>query len=328
MRSSIPLVVLIALATGLAGPGCRAPGARPARVLELNRDVADSGPRLLVVVAHPDDEIAFAGTLYKTASLLGGACDLLVITNGEGGFKYSTLAERVYGLELTDEAVGRRELPRIRQRELAAGCKLLGLRRLYWLGEQDLRYTQDPEEVLGPGSPWDLARVRAELRRVLARGDYSFVLTLPPSAETHGHHKAATILALEAAAELEPARRPVVLCAVGGAADEACEPPPELPGRPQTRLRSTRPLVFDRGQKFGYRQQLDYRIVANWAIAEHKSQGTMQLLMNQGEREHYFVFDLSPPDAEARAARLFEALQAPQYPAREYGASAGVPVSR
>ena len=68
-----------------------------------------------VVAPHPDDEIAFAGALYKTSTLLDGRCDVAGITNGEGGFKYSTLAERIYGLELTDEV-------RTRASRLAETC--------------------------------------------------------------------------------------------------------------------------------------------------------------------------------------------------------------
>ena len=133
---------------------------------------------MLCIVAHPDDEIAFAGTLYKTSTHLDGVADLAVITNGEGGFKYSTLGENLYGLELTDAAVGRAHLPRIRQAELVAGCRWLGVHRIHFLGERDHRYTQDPDEVLADDAGvWDLERVRARLDLLLAAGDYDFVLT-------------------------------------------------------------------------------------------------------------------------------------------------------
>src|SRR6266513_5463315 len=64
-------------------------------------------PRVLIVVAHPDDESCFAATVYEIAHNLGGTVDQLVITNGEGGYRYSLLAESYYGVKLTDEAVGR-----------------------------------------------------------------------------------------------------------------------------------------------------------------------------------------------------------------------------
>jgi LmbE family N-acetylglucosaminyl deacetylase len=283
------------------------------------------GPRILCVVAHPDDEIAFAGTLYKTATLLGGQCDVVAVTNGEGGFKYATLAEPVYGVELTDEAVGRAELPDIRRRELLASCEVLGVSNLFLLGQTDHRYTQDPMEVLATNANvWDLKQVEEALVEILRAGDYGFVLTLAPTDGTHGHHKAATILALRSALQLPPEERPVLMCARTSTPDEPLQAFAGLDGFPITIPRPGPKLEFDRTQSFGYRGRLDYRVVVNWAIAEHRSQGTMQLLMNRGAREHYDVFDISPADASWRAEALFEALKAPQFPAREYGPSAGV----
>ena len=84
----------------------------------------DSGPRAWIVTAHPDDEVNFAVTVYKITHDLHGVVDLALVTNGEGGYKYSTLAESVYGLELTDEKVGRQYLPTIRKQELMAGGKI------------------------------------------------------------------------------------------------------------------------------------------------------------------------------------------------------------
>ena len=63
-----------------------------------------SRPKLLIVVAHPDDEYAFAATTYRLTRELGWAADLVVITNGEAGYRYSALAESVYGVSLTQGA--------------------------------------------------------------------------------------------------------------------------------------------------------------------------------------------------------------------------------
>jgi LmbE family N-acetylglucosaminyl deacetylase len=277
---------------------------------------AGDGPRILVVVAHPDDEIAFAGTLYKAASYLDARCDVAVLTNGEGGFKYATLAEDVYGLELTDEEVGRAHLPAIRERELLAGCALLGVHQVFLLGQRDHRYTRDEAEVLAPAADvWDLEATRATLGRILRAGDYELLLLLAPTEETHGHHKAATILALEEASRLPPDRRPVLLCVRGSTGDEPVPTCEGLPDHPVTATRGGGPpdFVFDRTQGFGHEGRLDYRIVANWAIAEHKSQGTMQLLAGRGDREHYYLFDASPPGSEERARAFFDALAEPQF---------------
>ena len=91
-----------------------------------------TGPRVLVVVAHPDDETAAAATIYKITHELNGMVDQCVITNGEGGYKYSTLAESYYGLELTDEAVGRANLPRIRKQELMNAGKIIGTHNIFF----------------------------------------------------------------------------------------------------------------------------------------------------------------------------------------------------
>ncbi len=308
------------LVVGLAPAACAA----PYRVHHLRQADHLAGPRILCMVAHPDDEIAFAGTVYKASTLLDGACDVLVVTNGEGGFKFATLSERIYGLELTDEEVGRAHLPAIRERELLAGCELLGVRDVYLVGQKDHRYTQDPLEILGPEADvWDVELVRAVLDEVLRRGGYDFVFTLAPTASTHGHHQAATILAIEAASRLPAERRPAILCVQLEDEDQPKAAPEPLDAFPITRLRAAGPFVFDRTQAFGHGDRLTYRIVANWAIAEHKSQGTMQLLMNTGDRELYFLFDASPPDADEKARELFSALRAPQFPARAYEESAG-----
>ena len=67
---------------------------------------------------------------------LGGAVDELIITNGEGGFRYSTLAEAYYKKPLTIEAVGRKELPTIRRREAIQAGRVLGIRTHYFLNRE------------------------------------------------------------------------------------------------------------------------------------------------------------------------------------------------
>lgn len=311
-----PAALLLAM---LLGSGCAALGGDVERVNVTTRHWA-AGPRVLAVIAHPDDEVAFAATLYKLTTQLDGICDLFVITNGEGGFKYATLAERTYGLELTDEQVGRAELPRIRRQELADSARVLGVRRLLLLGEQDHRYTADVEEVLGPQAQvWDLARVRAELQGALAGERYDFVFALAPAEGTHAHHKAATALAAEAVLAVPVEQRPVMLVGTvrGTEGFSTLAFAPEELGVP------TGPFVLDRRQRFGHQDKLDYRIVVNWAIAAHKSQGTLQLYANQGEREEYYLFGDRRIEASRKAAALFEALARTQFAQRSYGESAG-----
>src|SRR5476651_1102 len=98
------------------------------------------GPHVLVVMAHPDDESTFSVTLYKIVKEQHGTVDLFVITNGEAGFKYCTLAEQYYGVDLTDEKAGRKNLPRIRKKELANAGKILGVSQYFFQDQPDAHY--------------------------------------------------------------------------------------------------------------------------------------------------------------------------------------------
>jgi LmbE family N-acetylglucosaminyl deacetylase len=268
-------------------------------------------PRVLLVTAHPDDDALFGGSVYKITHSLGGRVDVAVVTNGEGGYKYSTLAEPIYGFELTDEKVARERLPGIRKKEMIAGGSIVGIRNYFFLDQKDQEYTTDLEQGI---APWDLDHVRARLRSILTAGGYDFVFVMLPVPTTHAHHQGAALLALEVVSQLPAADRPVVL---GGTGYRKSSPERvSFTGRdefPLTRVRPGAPVFeFDRTRKFGLNDRLDYNIVVNWLIAEHKSQGTMQLLMNGLDVEQYFYFDLNGEAGLQEARTLFDRLaQAP-----------------
>lgn len=311
------------LALGALLGACRSPAPES---FELASVAEDARPRILAVIAHPDDETAFAAGLYVTARHLGGRCDVLVITNGEGGFKYSGLAESYYGAELSREDVGRAELPEIRRREMLQSALVLGVARLELLGERDHRYTTDVDEVLGPGADvWDLARVRERIERDLAQGDYDFAFALLPTPDTHAHHKAATLLLLEAVGRMPGERRPVVLGAtVESGAQQRAYAPEGLAGFPRSGLAGPQRFVLERRRPLGYRGALDWQMAVDWVIAAHKSQGTLARSTGRGEREVYRPFVGGPTDALERTGELFARLAAVELPVHEYGASAGV----
>lgn len=284
------------------------------------------GPSILAVIAHPDDESAFAGALFCSAIEHGSRVDVLCITNGEGGFKYSTLAERVYGKPLTEEATGRAALPAIREQELTRALGWLGVRQLVMLGQTDHRYTQDLGEVLRPEGPWDLAAVRTELDLLLSEHRYEVVLALAPSPTTHAHHQAATLLAAEAVAALDPAERPLLLVPTGRALEQEPIPPPGLKGQPLLRPLAG-PYSFDRRTRFGHRERLDYSIPILWAMAEHRSQGTLQMLVGSSDVEDYWILAASGAGRSEEAQAWLDRLSTPTFPQREYGASAGTNAS-
>ena len=281
---------------------------------------AQESPKVLIVTAHPDDDAVFAATNYKIVHDLGGIVDLALVTNGEGGYKYSTLAESIYGLELTDEEVGRKHLPAIRQKELEEGGKIVGIRNYFYLNQKDHRYvtSADIHEILD-SNIWDLGYVKNYLKELIEREKYNYVFVLAATPGTHAHHSSSSILALEAVEMLPKDERPVVLAGTSSRKSDTVKFVYKgLEGYPITNVSDTIPLMFDRTSKFGFRDALDYKIIVNWLIAEHKSQGTMQLLMNQGDYENYWYFDINDASKKQRTAELFEKLKVNNFKVKEY----------
>lgn len=254
---------------------------------------SESSPKVLAVLAHPDDEIAFAATTYKIMHEFGGMVDVVMVTNGEGGYKYSTLAEPIYHRKLTDEEIGRQRLPFIRKNEALNGGKILGIRNYYFLEQKDTGYTRDPNEVLdGAG---DVPQIKKTLNKLLREEEYDYLFVLLPTAETHGHLKAATILALQAVSDLKKDESPIILAAKMADQNEELHQFKGLANIPITNAEEGPIIKVDRTRKFGFNNRLDCKIVVNWVIAEHKSQGTVQQLMNRGDYEVFYYFELNDP---------------------------------
>lgn len=254
-----------------------------------------NGGRLLIVVAHPDDEYAFAASTYRLTRELGWSADQVVITDGEGGYRYSALAEAVYGRTLSNEPDGRRYLPAIRREETRRAGKLIGVERHYFLDQRDLGFTVD--RAAADYGNWERAHVTDFVRGLLARGRYDAVFTLLPTPGTHAHHRAASAITLEAVRSLPAERRPVLLGAEPRSRREA-----------EMRFAGRLPdATFDRTCSFGYRNSLNYQIVVNWVIAEHKSQGLFQLECGRHELEEFWILG----GDESRCRLIAEELRAP-----------------
>jgi LmbE family N-acetylglucosaminyl deacetylase len=266
--------------------------------------------KILIVVAHPDDEYSFAATTYRLVRELGCTADQVVITNGEAGYRYSELAEAFYGSALADEAHARAHLPGIRKEETKRAGRILGIRRHYFLDQRDLGFQTDAAQA--DSRNWDRPKLRAFLQELISREQYDLVFTLLPTVQTHGHHKAATIVALEAVAALPPGRRPLVF---GVEAHARQAPAVEFSGlEGLTLTRTTQPdpvLTFDRKTSFGYKHALDYQIVVNWVIAEHKSQGLFQMDSGKYDLEQFWLFEVSGGDTRQRLEELRQILTTP-----------------
>jgi len=260
--------------------------------------------RILLVVAHPDDEYDMAATVYRIAMELSGVVDEIVITDGEAGYHYSSLAERYYGVALTDDSASRARLAQIRVQESRRAAKVLGIRQQWFLEEKNIPFTSSPDSPLRES--WHAKRVLESISQRLKEGQYDFVFVLLPEAETHGEHKAATILTLEAVNSLAGEHRPVVLGASAGNDTQSSYEP--IPGQSLTKTLTAEPeFHFDRNVHFGYRQSLSYQIVVDWVIAEHKSQGLFQTKCLQDRFENFWIFGIDAPEAPQKAAALFAA---------------------
>jgi len=266
----------------------------------------DGAPiKVLLVNAHPDDESESAALVYRITHESGGVVDQVVVTNGEGGHQYAALAEAYYRLPLTTTGARRELLGQIRREELMRASRILGIRHNYFLDQRDTGVTLHPDDAL---AAWDIARIKQELHTLLQFENYQLVLLLLPTLDTHGHHQAVVALTLEAVAELEVEDRPAVLGV--RTVPSGTETPGtfvELNGFPLTRTTSPEPVWnFDRRTALSCHPSLDYSIVVNWVIAEHKSQGFFQLEFGRRTHEHFWLFEAS---GEAGAARWRDFIQ-------------------
>lgn len=259
----------------------------------------------LIVSAHPDDESCLAATTYKLTTELGGVVDQVVITNGEGGYRYARFAEPFYGLKLTDEAVARARLPEIRKQELLNAGRILGIRRHYFLDQMDAGYTQDVNEALGL---WDVGLIESQLHQILKSTHYDAIFILFPTPDTHGHHKAAAVLTIETVSKMEGGRPIVLGCQNSTQVNLKQLDWSTLAGFPQTASYPDVVFTVDRNQHVGFKSALTYQVIANWEIAEHKSQGLFQMDMDRYDLEAFALMDVNA-DALNRARRIFSHLQ-------------------
>ncbi|MBO6577210.1 MAG: PIG-L family deacetylase [Rhodothermales bacterium] len=261
----------------------------------------EDAPSILVVTAHPDDEAMFAATMWKAVREHGATVDLALVTDGAGGYRFSTLAEPIYGLNLTDPDVARTVLPKIRKQELMAGGDVVGIRNYFFLDQPDAGRILDVDSVFT--ELWDGDWVTTRLTEIMADGGYDMVLTFLPIPTTHAHHKGASILAVRAASALPEHERPVLVGSLIGSDSDDIEFR-GLEGYPETVLSDDGPFTLDREQKLGLDGRLNYQIVVNWLITEHKSQGTMQTYLNAGRYERFWMYAANSPEQRARGAAM------------------------
>jgi N-acetylglucosamine malate deacetylase 2 len=263
--------------------------------------------KVLLVVAHPDDESECAATLYRMTHELGAIVDQVVVTNGEAGHQYSAPAQAYYRRSMSPKA-WQKSLVHLRRQELLRAGRILGIRHHYFLDQQDTGFTLDPS--VGFAS-WNCLFVRKELFRLLERENYDLVFLLLPAPESHGHHQTVAVLTLEAISALPVELRPGTLgveTTIGDILRTAGFLRRE--GYSVTQTTSTEPVwSFARNTPMACHDRLDYSIVVNWVIAEHKSQGLFQTEFGRRTHEQFWLFAVSEAAGSARWEDVLQKIQ-------------------
>ncbi len=242
---------------------------------------------VLYVAAHPDDEntrlIAYLsdGRLADTG--------YLAMTRGDGG-------QNLIGPEIGDL------LGVIRSQELLAARRIDGGHQ-FFTRAKDFGYSKSPQETL---RIWDREQVLSDVVRVFREFQPDVVITRFPTGgrETHGHHTASAILAVEAmAAASDPKRFPEQLGRLA-------------PWRPQRILWNTSRFFYDKPGEFktdalfkidvgAYNPLLgaSYPEIAARSRSMHKSQG-FGASGSRGEVFEYF----EPLGGDPPKADLFDGI--------------------
>ena len=141
---------------------------------------------------------------------------------------------------------------------------------------------------------WDVSFVQRQIHRQIRHERHDLVVVLLPSSETHGHHKAVALITLDAVHHLDTAARP----AVPGVSTAHRGDFTELEGYPLTRAEFAWSL--DRHKPLRCHPALDYSIIVNWAVSEHKSQGFFQMEGSRRSQEHFWLFEAGGEVARSR----------------------------
>ncbi|CAF0900419.1 unnamed protein product [Adineta steineri] len=261
---------------------------------------------VLVVIAHPDDEILFGGFIHSLTHQLNASVDLICVTNGEGGFANAGLAESFYdNIKLREETIGRIHLPRIRQQELMGSGRILGIRKFFFYDQLDLEYSRDTNSVLSKqwNKEWVIDRFHHTIKHGNGVRGYDLMIVMLPNVNSHGHHTVSGLLALEAIIRLQQMKSAyIVIPTVIGGSEFALDHPPTYP---ENQLAEVLTNSTVNEFHFNLRWKLlnvpiaDYQTILYWMAAEHKSQGGLIAeVFTEFKRVHeqYFYFTINERD--------------------------------
>lgn len=275
----------------------------------LTASVIAQSPKILVVIAHPDDETGFSVTMFKITHELKGIVDMAVMTDGGGGFADAQLGAVYYNLDLTDSIVARTHLPMLRKQEILNAGKIMGVRNIYFMEQPDDWYSTDPIPYIS-GKNWDIAYVERRMDRLLAEREYDFIITMLPHENQHGHHKTSTLIALQAVQRFKGPNKPIIIAGSPMSVGSKLIEFTQLEGYPETRINSNTPTItLNRAFRFKENDKVSYKIVADWVISEYKSQGAIQEDgIHKTDLEVYRYYDLNDPKGILKVQKLFSDL--------------------
>ncbi len=179
LRSLLPIVLAANVAAGIGAPWLHAQGPGPS-----DRPDPRFKADLLLIVAHPDDDVLAGTYLARLVTDEGKRVAVAFTTSGQSGSNAAG-PEHAASLGL------------IRQIEARRGLETLGITNVWFLGGRDTP-GQDPRGSL---AAWGHGRVLSEVVRVVRLTRPDVILTWLPmqvAGENHGDHQAAAVLATEA----------------------------------------------------------------------------------------------------------------------------------
>ena len=197
----------------------------------------------------------------------------------------------------------------IRKQEIINAAKIMGIRNIYFMEQPDDFYSTNIEPYI-TGKNWDIPYVEKRLDILLAERNYDFVFTLLPEQGQHGHHKTAVLMGLRAVKRFKGPNKPIIIAGtnkMNGMKDNEFS---MLSGFPETKINAAAPhFKLNRAYKFAENDKLSYKIVADWVIAEYKSQGAIQEnAIHKVDEEVYYYYDINDASGIQKVKKLFEDL--------------------
>ena len=271
---------------------------------------------VLVVIAHPDDETLFGGFIHALTYKLNASVDLVCVTNGEGGYPHSGASEPLYSnLKLSTETIGRKHLPRIRQQELLGSARIVGIRKTFFFDQRDLKSTRDIHSIFT--EQWNKELVIEQFKQTIQNGNgidgYDLMVIILPNVNSHGHHTASGLLALETIRRLQQTQlmNNVTLPTVIGGSEFVLTQPPVYPADPLAQVAINATVFefrFNLKWKVSSSRMVDYRTILFWMAAEHKTQGGLiNEILSEDSRtyeQYYYLAINQQCDHDARLAKF------------------------